>query len=297
MYNESTEHTALVKNGDLNEELGQIEYIFTDKTGTLTENVMEFKKCAIKGIVYGSGDNHEDPIAQINFHPKCCFRDPALLNDLQGNRTTEITEFFEILALCNTVIPDMSSESIVYQSASPDEEALVIAAHCFGVSLINSKPNIYILKINEENLEYKILGINDFNSNRKRMSIVVEPMSDKFRSPMLICKGADNTVIDKCNTTYEELAIIQQQLHDFSSSGLRILVIAKRNLTEAQAIEFERKYSLARNALSDRNKRLDELAEEYEKDMDIVGITAIEDKIQHYVPETISGLRDAGIKI
>ena len=43
---------AKARTSNLNEELGQISYIFTDKTGTLTENIMEFKKCSIGGRLY-----------------------------------------------------------------------------------------------------------------------------------------------------------------------------------------------------------------------------------------------------
>lgn len=294
MYAELT-GTALVKNADLNEELGQIEYLFTDKTGTLTENVMEFKKCAIRGKVYGDSSSI-DP-CQVNTHEKCKFADPTLLYDLTGPRSEEITEFFEILGLCHTVIRDYSAETLKYQSASPDEEALVIAAHCFGVTLVTTKPNMYTLEINGESLEYKVLGINEFNSNRKCMSVVLEPMSDKFRSSMVLCKGADNMMLDKSNMSDQDLRVIQSQLFDFSSEGLRVLLVGKKNLTEEEAEDYERRYNLARNALSDRNKRLEELAEEFEKGLEIIGITAIEDKIQEKVPETIQGLRNAGIKI
>lgn len=53
MYDPVTDTPALARNSNLNEELGQVQYIFSDKTGTLTENLMEFKKCSIEGQIYG----------------------------------------------------------------------------------------------------------------------------------------------------------------------------------------------------------------------------------------------------
>lgn len=56
MYDASTDQPALTNTSDLNEELGQIEYLFVDKTGTLTENLMVFKRCSIDGIMYMEKD-------------------------------------------------------------------------------------------------------------------------------------------------------------------------------------------------------------------------------------------------
>ena len=287
MYNQDTKNSAQVKNADLNEELGQIEYLFTDKTGTLTENSMVFKKCSIRGKVF-EFPNFADP-------------------DSQTQNKSALEEFFEILALCNTVFVDPNNPN-VYQAASPDEEALVIAADFFGFSLINTKPNMYTLKIknstnntqdlgSDECLEYKVLGINEFDSDRKRMSIVLEPMSDKFRPAMLLCKGADNTVLPRCQVEPEILGKTEEILNEFASEGLRTLVICKKNLTESEAADYERKYSLAKNSLYDRGKRLNELADEFENDLDLVGVTGIEDKVQELVPETINGLKESGIKV
>lgn len=55
MYYAAKAMPAEARTTTLNEELGQIEYIFSDKTGTLTQNIMTFKKCSINGRVYGKG--------------------------------------------------------------------------------------------------------------------------------------------------------------------------------------------------------------------------------------------------
>ena len=295
MFSEYSKSFSLVKNSNLNEELGQVEYIFTDKTGTLTENLMEFKKCVIKGKVYEN--NSSLSLYQINSHTKCQFSDSKLLKDLNGPKGFEIIEFFEILALCNSVKIEPSEDEVIYQTTSIDEEALVIAAHCFGVSLIDTKPFLSALNINGKVYEYKILGINEFSFERRRMSVVVQPITDKSRPAMLLCKGADDVVIKKSKTDHLELSQLQSQLSEFSATGLRTLIIAKKVLSETQAFEYEKKYNLALNALTDKAKRLEDLAEEIENDLEIIGITGIQNKVKESVPNTITELQNAGIKI
>ena len=56
MYDESTDQAAHANTSDINEDLGQVEYLFSDKTGTLTENIMEFKQFAINGKIYNESN-------------------------------------------------------------------------------------------------------------------------------------------------------------------------------------------------------------------------------------------------
>ena len=58
MYYAPSNTSAVAKTADVNEDLGQVEYVFSDKTGTLTENKMEFKKCSIFGKLYGDSDSN-----------------------------------------------------------------------------------------------------------------------------------------------------------------------------------------------------------------------------------------------
>lgn len=56
MYHEETGTPAMARTSNLNEELGMVKYVFSDKTGTLTRNIMEFKKCSVAEIIYEAGD-------------------------------------------------------------------------------------------------------------------------------------------------------------------------------------------------------------------------------------------------
>lgn len=297
MYHAPGDRSAVAKTADLNEDLGQIEYIFSDKTGTLTENQMMFKMCSIRGKVYGTEDDPDSAQYVTNPHPKFRFFDPKLLEDLRSP-AGPVHDFLEAMSLCHTVVPNLKSDGMVaYQAASPDEEALVIAAHCFGYTFTSARSDICSVEVNGQVRRYKVLGVNEFNSVRKRMSIVVKPLTES-RPAFLICKGADNVMLNLCRMRdSEEVRLINQQLFDFSVRGLRTLVLAQKELTQSEAEDFEKKWANAKKAIADREKRLDEVAQEFECDMSLMGITAIEDKIQEGVPETIAALRAAGIKV
>ena len=301
MYYEEDDRPANAKTGDLNEDLGQIEFVFSDKTGTLTENQMQFKRCSVNGVKYGLLTPVEgpEPPSAVNLHEKFTFRDPSLLRNLQEDPVESgLGEFVELLTLCHTVIPEQDEAGhLRFQASSPDEEALAVAAHCFGYTFDNVRSGFCTALINGVKKEFKIIGVNEFTSHRKRMSIVIQPVTDFNRSAVLYCKGADNIMFERCQIPPEEVNMLNEHLREFAVDGLRTLVCAKRELTPEEVSEFDVKWTNAKNAMSDRTKRLAEVAEEVEVDMQIVGVTAIEDKIQEGVPETIHALMNAGIKV
>lgn len=70
MYHAETDTPAMARTSNLNEELGQVKYIFSDKTGTLTRNVMEFKRCAVGNDVYSVTDSVQSSLlVQVSFIP------------------------------------------------------------------------------------------------------------------------------------------------------------------------------------------------------------------------------------
>ena len=90
---------------------------------------------------------------------------------------------------------------------------------------------------------------------------------------------------------------IQSHLGEFASEGLRTLVLGVRFLTDRQCDKWLKTYSLAATAIKDRDTLLKRAAVEIEKELHIVGATAIEDKLQVGVPDTIATLEKAGIKL
>ncbi|PKA61390.1 Phospholipid-transporting ATPase 3 [Apostasia shenzhenica] len=321
MYHAESNTPALARTSNLNEELGQVEYIFSDKTGTLTRNLMEFFKCSIGGEVYGTRVTEiERGIAQRNGvkidetrsatviqEKGFNFDDPRLMCGAWRNeRNPEICmEFFRCLAVCHTVLPEggESPEKITYQAASPDEAALVTAAKNFGFFFYRRTPTSIMVR--ESNIEdmgnvqdatYEILNVLEFNSTRKRQSVVCRYPNGRL---VLYCKGADIVI-------YERLAVdasdniknlTREHLEQFGSAGLRTLCLAYRELSIEFYDKWNEKFIQAKSSLCDREKKLDEVAELVEKDLILIGCTAIEDKLQDGVPLCIETLSRAGIKI
>lgn len=301
LYDEASDNPTVVRTSSLVEELGQIEYIFSDKTGTLTRNIMDFKSCSIAGRCY-IDVIPEDRMVTIEDGIEVGFRQfdelKARLNDSRDNESILIHNFLIILATCHTVIPEFQDDgSIKYQAASPDEGALVQGGADLGYKFIIRKPKFVTILIERtgEQMEFELLNICEFNSTRKRMSAI-------FRFPdgsiKLFCKGADTVIIERLNNDFNPyVTATLRHLEDYAVEGLRTLCIATRDISEQEYQEWNKAYQAASTTMTDRAEELDKVAELIEKDLLLIGATAIEDKLQDGVPETIHTLQEAGVKI
>nr|XP_049593783.1 probable phospholipid-transporting ATPase IM isoform X3 [Syngnathus scovelli] len=308
MYYPKSDTPAQVRTTTLNEELGQIKYIFSDKTGTLTQNIMTFNKCSINGKRYGelldlTGQRIEitEKTPRVDFSwnqqadPKFIFHDHSLADNVrEGN--WEVQAFFRLLALCHTVMPEGKKDGeLYYQAQSPDEGALVTAARNFGFVFRSRTPETITVVEMGERVVYELLAVLDFNNIRKRMSVIVRNPEGKLT---LYCKGADTIIYERLHTSCNELmGVTTRHLNEYAGDGLRTLVLAYKDLDERYVNDWLQRHHEASTTIEERDEKLHELYEEIEKDLLLLGATAVEDKLQDGVPQTIEQLAKADIKI
>ncbi|KAG2261346.1 hypothetical protein Bca52824_068425 [Brassica carinata] len=326
MYHEETDRPARARTSNLNEELGQVDTILSDKTGTLTCNSMEFVKCSIAGTAYGRGmtevevalrkkkgmmtpqEEADDEIKANSTKSVKGFNfwDERIVNGEWINQPNAelIQKFFRVLAICHTAIPDVDSDTgeISYEAESPDEAAFVIASRELGFEFFaRSQTNISLHEIDHMTGEkvdrvYELLHVLEFSSSRKRMSVIVRNPENRI---LLLSKGADSVMFErlaKHGRQFERET--KEHIKRYAEAGLRTLVITYREVEEEEYRIWEEEFLNAKTLVTeDRDALIDAAADKIEKDLILLGSTAVEDKLQKGVPDCIEKLSQAGVKI
>ena len=332
LYSKIRHTFCKVRTVSIIEELGNINFIFSDKTGTITKNELNFKYCIIGNIIYQYRkvvDNYqklENEKKEIFSNLKYCEEIKILddysflnytnlrqitINPLKKFRTNEerkkmklmlkkieiADNFWKCLALNNECLVNEENGELKYIGTSPDDLELVKTASIIGYKLINTSIEKKILKINNEDaIEYEILNVLGFSSKRKRMSIIVR----ENNIIKIFCKGADCEIIKRLSQEEfkkNSFKLISENLEIFSKLGYRTMMAAYKIIEEVDYkiwIERLRKEELN---INNKNHTIEKCYDIIEDGFELLGGTIVEDQLQDKVPETITKLKNAGIKI
>lgn len=278
-------HGCNPNTSNLNEELSRIKFIFSDKTGTLTENVMVYKQGDFLG-----NEIHSDDLETSK----------AYITSSDEFTRNAADDYFRVLAICHTIqpFPDPESETgLKYEGASPDEVALVQTAEAHEYVLKSRSTRTMAVAIpGKGEIKFEIMATLEFTPDRKMMSIIVkDPTTGQMH---LYTKGADSFVMphlanDAHNNKY--LPAVKESLKDMAASGLRTLLVCKKEVSNAEFEKWFARFIEAGKTLTNRSEAVDKVCLEMEHDMTLVGATAIEDRLQDQVPDTLRFFLDAGV--
>jgi len=199
-----------------------------------------------------------------------------------GHENNEnLKKFFEALGLCHTVIADEKKDKegnqfIAFNASSPDELALVNGArHCGFFFRERDSENRMVCETWDGERKYKLLNLIEFDSDRKRMTVVVRTPENAI---LVICKGADSIIEKRLKPDSPVLQRTQEFLDAYAKQGLRTLLIASKEISQDEYSAWSSKYNKASTS-KNKEEAVNAVAEELEVDFDLVGSTAIEDKL------------------
>ena len=331
MYHKESDTRFMTRTTSLNEELGQIQYVLSDKTGTLTQNVMEFVGCSIAGEVFDANDVTasmtgsdvgSDCASAYSRHKKTTgyhsisasrklkkyidgiHGDMKASGSLKDPKRIQVDMFLKALTLCNTVttidedlqkqLSQAGKDVGNYMADSPDEEALVEGVSSLGYTLTSRTKDKVNIQCPAGEQEFTQLALLGFSSERKRMSVIYKTPEGKI---VIVSKGADQVMLPRCRKDNQVITTTKNHLKGMGMSGYRTLCVAYKEISDEDFNAWKTEYHQATLSMENRTQAIEKCAEMIEKDLVLLGATAVEDKLQDGVPETISMLLEAGLHV
>lgn len=279
---------TICRNSQMTEDLGRISFLLSDKTGTLTQNEMIFKK-----ITTGLLQFTEEEFAELKNTIKT---GSAIAGDKLNKKIQDLNMLMYSLVLCNNVTPCFDNSGVRFlQSSSPDEIALVDFAEKMGFFMEKRERERMFVKepsTGDSINQYTILENFPFSSARKRMGILLR--IEKTGKLIYFLKGADTVIKEKVERNAD---VVVEEADNLAKEGLRTLAFCYKFVEEAEYTAWKQKYQAVTTAINCTEEDEDAVVSELERGMRFIGISGVEDLLQDNIRETIESLREASIKV
>ncbi|TVY40295.1 putative phospholipid-transporting ATPase [Lachnellula subtilissima] len=319
---------TVVRTSTIPEELGRIEYLLSDKTGTLTQNEMEMKKIHVGTVSYAN-----EAMDEVASYIRQGFSIPESMDGAQastlitpsstflasttvtGTRTrreigSRVRDVVLALAICHNVTPTIEEENgetvTSYQASSPDEIAIVKWTEAVGLRLIHRDRKGMLLQSVDTGrsvVRVRILEVFPFTSDGKRMGIIAQFLDGSETSSTVNIEAGEIWFFQKGADTVMSSIVaandwLDEETANMAREGLRTLVVGRKKMSVQQYKEFANSYREASVALNNRDTGMARVVSHYlERDLELLGVTGVEDKLQKDVKPSLELLRNAGIKI
>ncbi|OQD75763.1 hypothetical protein PENDEC_c006G01569 [Penicillium decumbens] len=311
---------TVVRTSTIPEDLGRIEYLLSDKTGTLTQNEMELKKIHVGTVSYANEAMDEVASFIRQGFAGNALTTPSTVFGTQAGQSaaprtrreigSRVRDIILALALCHNVTPTTEEEDgqkkTAYQASSPDEIAIVRYTEEVGLKLsYRDRQNVVLESTDSKQVvvRVRILDIFPFASDSKRMGIIVQFQHDDDALGVdgktepeiwFYQKGAD-TVMSSIVAANDWL---DEETANMAREGLRTLVVGRKRLSLSQYQAFSSQYKQASMSFQGRDVGMAKVVSEYlERDLELLGVTGVEDRLQRDVKSSLELMRNAGIKI
>ena len=288
-----------VKDPECLEDLGLVEYVVADKTGTVTQNELSVQVCIIGEKVYwkqgnlSSDENAEFKESSRGFSKfetdNFTFRE--IMNEIQ-NGSKPAFHYLLCMALCNHTSAKQMGEE--YFSLSVDDRILVETAALLGVKLLTRTHSACTLNFNGDELEFLVLGYENYSDSTKKCRILVR--DPRQSCGYLYIKGSKEEMLDIFHLTYDEKTSIEEFTLSKNLIRMRTILMGFKRLSSQELEEFDFSYQTALSSPINSSGRVDAVFEQLEKNCEYLGIAALEDVINRETRQCLSLFSQAGIK-